>query len=158
MLNFNLPEKHFFRIDYFVNQQNAWPLAFERTHQRTRPKEVPPFEVRLHSLPVLVLASGELHVEPLQAFVEATDRFLLGHAAVALQPFHVGPGRSGNGDSKLGFSTARKTFEKQGLLEFCRKEDDLGHHWIDEIFSRCEFCGESFHRIKHLKHRSRSLA
>ena len=46
-------------------------------HQRTRPKEIPPLEVRRHSLPVLVLASGDLHIEPLQAFVEAANCFLL---------------------------------------------------------------------------------
>src|ERR1035438_5606721 len=39
-----------------VNEQHAWPVAFECAHQRTGPKEVPPFEVRLNTLPALVLA------------------------------------------------------------------------------------------------------
>ena len=119
---------------YFVNQQHAWPLAFERTHQGTRPKEVPPLEVRLHSLPVLVLALGELHVEPLQALVEAADRFVLGHAAVALQPFNVVFAAAAATEiASWVLPTSCGPFEQQRFLQLGGEKDHLGHHRIDEV-------------------------
>jgi len=41
------------------------------------PEEVAPFEARLHALPVGVLAPRELHIEPLQPFVELPDGLVL---------------------------------------------------------------------------------
>ena len=82
-------QQHCFKtIVYLVQlvyEQHARPVAFERAHQRTGPKKVAPLEVCLDGLPVLVLALRELHVEPLQALIEAPDRLVLGHTAVALE-------------------------------------------------------------------------
>ena len=52
-------------------------------------KKSRPLRFVLDALPVFVLALRELHVEPLQALVEAADRLVLGDAAVALEPLDV---------------------------------------------------------------------
>src|ERR1017187_1629503 len=147
-----LKQHCFESVVYFVqlvNQQHARLVAFESAHQRTRPKEITPLEVRLHRLPVLVLALRELHVEPLQTLIEATNGLVLCHAAIALEPLDMGIGRGCYRDCELRLPGPRGSLKQERLFELRGQIDDLYHHRIDEV-ARCrQFAGEFVKRIKH---------
>jgi hypothetical protein len=126
----------------FINQENTRPLAFKRAHQRTRPEEGTPLEVRLHALPIPVRTSRKLHIEPLQPLIESPDGLVLGYAAVALQPLNMRPGCGGNRDGQLRFARSCGPFEQQWFLQLGGEKDHLGHHRVDEVPRGREFGAE----------------
>jgi hypothetical protein len=121
----------------FVNQKHAGPLAFESPHQRSGAEEVSALQICLQGLPVVLLPFRELHVEPLETFIEASNGLVFADAAIALQPFYIRSGRCSHRDRELGLPLTCGTFEEEGLPELRGQEDDLGHHGVDEIACRC---------------------
>ena len=111
--------KSFIHLVEFVDQQHTRLLAFERPHQRTRPKEIASLEVglQLAPAPALSVPLRELHVKPLKALVEAPDGLVLSDPAVALQPLDMRPGRLRNRDRELRLAAPRRPFKQQRLLQ-----------------------------------------
>jgi hypothetical protein len=143
--------KPFIYLVEFVNQQHARLLAFERAHQRTRPKEIAPLEVglQLAPAPALSVPLRELHVKPLKALVEAPDGLVLSDPAVALQPLDMRPGRLRNRDRELRFAAARRPFKQQRLLQLRGQKDNPGHHRVNEVPGRLEPLHQIIEGFKH---------
>jgi hypothetical protein len=81
----------------------------------------------------------ELHIEPLQPFVELPNGLVLGHAAVALQPLDMSPGSFRDRHGQLGLARPRRPFKQQRLLHPGRQVHDFDHHRINEVAGRCQY-------------------
>src|SRR5277367_1027018 len=96
----------------FVDEEHARSFALEGAHERTWAKEVTPLQTRLNRLPVLVLTLGELHIETLQTFIEASNGLVLTDTAITLKALHMRICCGGDGQGKLRLARPRWSFEQ----------------------------------------------